>query len=68
MESMTYSSEYLLRTVAAGYKGGPFFKSPILHPQMTIPDAVPSEVKAKLMHTGTPKSMPEAPWSMRRNK
>lgn len=49
--------------VGAGFKGGPFFQSPILHPAMTISDGVPAEVKEKLQTTqGISQGTPEDPW------
>lgn len=52
--------------VAAGYKGGPFYKSPMQHPKMTFVDAVPPEVRAKQMASATPKMNVETPWFSRK--
>jgi hypothetical protein len=52
--------------VAAGYKGGIFFKTPILHPAMTIVNGVQPEVKAEFMSKGIPAIKVEDPWYSRR--
>lgn len=58
----SYNEETQREKVKAGMKGGPFYKNPILHPAMTIVDAVPSEVKAE-NQASTPKAIPvEDPW------
>ena len=49
-----YNEETQRSKVAAGLKGGPFYKNPILHPAMTIVDAVPPEVKAKMFAAPIP--------------
>jgi hypothetical protein len=43
-----FNEEAQRAKVKAGFKGGPFNKSPILHPKMTFVDGWPGEVKAKL--------------------
>lgn len=48
--------------ITAGYKGGPFFQRPMLHPSMSIVDAVPPEVSAKLMAKSIPSIPMVDPW------
>lgn len=64
----SYSEEEQRNKVAAGFKGGPFYKSPILHPAMTFVDGVQPEVKAE-NQASNPKPIPlENPWYQRRSK
>lgn len=66
MEFVSSNDDETRRRVAAGYKGGPFYKSPILHPAMTIVDGVQPEVKAEFMAKGIPTIQVEDPWYSRR--
>jgi hypothetical protein len=50
----SFNEETQRAKVAAGWKGGPFYTKPILHPAMTIVDAVPAEVKAKMFAAKVP--------------
>lgn len=69
MAGYTSSTDEATRArVAAGYKGGPFYKSPILHPAMTIVDGVQPETKKSFMSTAIPATTVEDPWYSRRNK
>lgn len=66
MEYVSTSDDATRARVAAGYKGGIFFKSPILHPAMTIVNGVQPEVKAEFMAKDMPKMSVEDPWYSRR--
>lgn len=64
----SYNEETQREKVKAGWKGGPFYRNPILHPSMTIVDAVQPEVKAE-NQASTPAAIPmEDPWYSRRNR
>lgn len=58
-----FNEETQRAKVAAGFKGGPFFKSPMTHPAMSIVDAVPAEVKQKSFFSGIKQSAPTTPWN-----
>lgn len=64
MES--FNEQALRAKHAAGFKGGPFNKSPILHPAMTFVDGTAPESVAKLMHKGVPSMNVENPWFNRK--
>lgn len=59
----SYNEETQRAKVGAMFKGGPFFKNPILHPDMSIVDAVPEEVKKKSFFTGITQGKPTTPWN-----
>lgn len=54
--------------VGAGFKGGPFNKSPITHPPMNFVQGIPGEVLAKQQHKGIQQGKVEDPWVNRRSK
>lgn len=60
MES--FNEETQRAKVAAGFKGGPFYKSLMTHPPMNIVDGVPQEVKQKSFFTGITQGTPGTPW------
>lgn len=64
---MAYSEATQRAKVAAGWKGGPFYKNPILHPAMSFVDAVQPEVKATEHHTGIMKQSIQDPWYSRKS-
>lgn len=66
MEFTSVNNDESRAKVAAGFKGGPFFKNPILHPSMTIVDGVPSEVKEEFGAKSIPAIKLEDPWYGRR--
>lgn len=66
MEYTSSTDDETRARVAAGYKGGIFFKNPILHPTMTITNGVQPEVKEEFMAKGVPTLKVEDPWYARR--
>lgn len=54
--------------VGAGFRDGPFFKNPIMHPAMSIVDALPTEVKQKLQAGAFPQPAPQDTWFSRHTK
>lgn len=66
MEYVSTSDDATRARVAAGWKGGPFYKNMILHPAMTIVNGVQPEVKAEFMSKGVPALKVEDPWYSRR--
>ena len=62
----SYNEETQRAKVGAGFKGGPFNKNPMVHPAMSIVDAVPPEVKQKEFFSGIKQGTPTAGWNNRR--
>lgn len=65
MES--FSEKAQLAKHAAGIRGGPFLKNPVVPPKRDIVEGLPSTVLEKLKHTGIKQGTPIDVWVSRRS-
>lgn len=66
MEAFSYSRQ--LAKVVAGFKGGPFMRSPNLAPKMTFVSGYPEETNRQLGHQSVSQGTPVDAWNSRRSK
>lgn len=57
-----FNEETQRAKVGEGFRDGPFFKNPIMHPAMTITEGLPTEVIQKLQADGFPQPAPIDTW------
>lgn len=66
MEEFSYSRQ--LAKVTAGFKGGPFFRSPNLAPKLTFAPGYPAETNAQFGHQSVSKGTPIDVYHSRKGK